>query len=206
MTAKRVAKDALLGLAGVAGLACILWLLASTLLGASFVVFRTGSMAPTMPTGTAAIALPVAGEDITVGDVVMVERDGVLPVTHRVVSVEPDLETDGGVLLELRGDANETSDQERYAVTEARRIIFPVPGLGTAIELSRTPLFIGTATLLVATLVVWAFWPRRPDDEAADDAASTTDRAVTGPPRHAALTAKHYDDTTMSDRYSEVNQ
>lgn len=184
MTAKRIAKDALLGLAGLAGLACILWLLASTLLGASLVIFRTGSMAPTMPTGTAAIAVPVAGEDVAPGDVLMVAQEGGLPVTHRVVTVEPDSGVAGGVVLELRGDANTVSDPEEYRVTEAMRIVLPFPGLGTAVELARTPLFLGAATLLVAGLVVWAFWPK-PEEEAP--------QATEEP-------------TIMRDRFSEVNQ
>lgn len=205
MTAKRVAKDALLGLAGLVGLACILWLLASSLFGASLVVFRTGSMAPTMPTGTAAIAVPVAGTDITVGDVVMVARDGGLPVTHRVMSVDPDPGVEGGVVLALRGDANDVNDPAMYNVTEAVKIVFPVPGLGTAVELSRTPLFLGTATMFVAALVVWAFWPRRQGDSAGED-ASLPNKAIDGTPRHMALTAKHHDNTITSNRYSEVNQ
>ena len=205
MTAKRVAKDALLGLAGLVGLACILWLLASALFGASLVVFRTGSMAPTMPTGTAAIAVPIAGADIAPGDVVMVARDGGLPVTHRVMTVDPDPGVDGGVVLSLRGDANDVDDPAIYHVTEAVKIVFPVPGLGTAVELSRTPLFLGAATMLVAALVVWAFWPKRQED-GADGGANLPDKAIEGTPRHMALTAKHHDNTITSDRYSEVNQ
>lgn len=205
MTINRVAKDALLGLAGLVGLACILWLLASALFGASLVVFRTGSMAPSMPTGTAAIAVPIAGTDIAPGDVVMVVREGGLPVTHRVMAVEPDPQTEGGVLLELRGDDNTVNDPEAYRVTEAAKILFPIPGLGTAVELSRTPLFLGAATMLVAGLVVWAFWPRRQEDGAGDD-ADLPDKAIEGSPRHMALTAKHHDNAMMSDRYSEVNQ
>jgi signal peptidase len=159
MTVKRVVKDVVLGIAAVAGLACILWLVASTFLGLQMIIFQSGSMAPTMPTGTAAIGQPVTADEIAVGDVVMVERDGTLPVTHRVVSVEPDPAVDGGAILVLKGDDNQANDPSPYHVTEAVRVALPIPGLGTVIGLGRTPLFLGLTTMLVASLVLWAFWP-----------------------------------------------
>ena len=159
MSAKRVVKDVVLGAAAVAGLACILWLVASTFLGLQMLIFQTGSMAPTMPTGTAAIGQPIKAEQISVGDVVMVERQGQLPVTHRVVEVSPDPAVDGGAILVLKGDDNEVNDPSPYHVTEAVRVVFPIPGLGTVIEAGRTPLFLGLTTMFVAGLVLWAFWP-----------------------------------------------
>jgi signal peptidase len=173
MSVRSVTKDVVLGVAAVAGLACILWLLASTFLGLRMLVFQTGSMAPTMPTGTAAIAQPVKGEDIAVGDVVMVERPGLLPVTHRVMSVEPDPAVDGGVVLVLKGDANQVNDPSPYHVTGAVRVVFPIPGLGYVIELGKTPLFLGLTTLGLAGLVLWAFWPARPSDDAEEQRDET---------------------------------
>jgi signal peptidase len=168
MTVKRVAKEVLLGVAALAGLACILWLVASTFFGLQMLIFQTGSMAPTMPTGTAAIAQPVTGEQIAVGDVVMVERQGMLPVTHRVMSVETDPAVEGGVILVLKGDDNEVTDPSPYHVTEAVRVVFPIPGLGTVIEVARTPVFLGLTTIAVAGLVLWAFWPTRKPEETAE--------------------------------------
>jgi signal peptidase len=168
MTVKRVVKDVVLGAAAVAGLACILWLVASTFFGLQMLIFQTGSMAPTMPTGTAAISQPITAEEINVGDVVMVERQGKLPVTHRVVEVSPDPDVDGGVILVLKGDDNEVNDPSPYHVTEAVRVVFPIPGLGTVIGLSREPVFLGLTTLFVAGLVLWTFWPK--PKEADDDA------------------------------------
>ena len=51
MSVRSVTKDVVLGVAAVAGLACILWLLASTFLGLRMLVFQTGSMAPPKPPG-----------------------------------------------------------------------------------------------------------------------------------------------------------
>ena len=172
MSVKRVVKDAVLGVAAVAGLACVLWLVASTFFGLQMLIFQTGSMAPTMPTGTAAIGQPIAADQIAVGDVVMVERPGKLPVTHRVVEVSPDPSVDGGAILVLKGDDNDSNDPSPYHVTEAVRVVFPIPGLGTVIEVGRTPLFLGLTTVLVAGLVLWAFWPSSKtaaSDEVSDD-------------------------------------
>ncbi len=169
MTVKRVVKDVVLGAAAVAGLACILWLVASTFFGLQMLIFQTGSMAPTMPTGTAAIAQPIKAEQISVGDVVMVERQGKLPVTHRVMEVSPDPAVEGGVILVLKGDDNEVNDPSPYHVTEAVRVVFPIPGLGTVIEVARTPVFLGLTTMLVAGLVLWAFWPARKPEDTADE-------------------------------------
>jgi signal peptidase len=63
------------------------------------------------------------------------------------------------VILVMKGDDNEVNDPSPYRVTEAVRVVFPIPGLGTAIEVGRTPLFLGLTTMLVAGLVLWAFWP-----------------------------------------------
>lgn len=159
---RRVLKDVVLGLAGLAGLACILWFIAGLVFGASIVIFRTGSMEPTIPTGSAAVVTAVAASDIAVGDVLTVDRaDSALPVTHRVVSIAHDPAVDGGRIIVLRGDANPVNDPDPYHLTEAKRVVFSVPAVGTMLRVSTTPLFLGSTTLIVAALMVWAFWPPR---------------------------------------------
>lgn len=156
-------KDVVLSLAGLAGLGTVLWLLASSLLGFQLIIFQTGSMSPSLPTGTAALAVPVRADQIEVGDVVTVPRPGAdIPVTHRVVSVDSDPADAASRIIELQGDANETKDADPYMVSTALRIVFPVPGLGSAIATARQPLFLGATTLAVAALIVWAFWPATP--------------------------------------------
>jgi len=161
---RRVIKDGVLTLAGLAGLLSLLWLAAGALFGLSLIIFQTGSMSPTMPIGTAAIVRPIPAADIAVGDVVTIRREGApLPVTHRVVSVEVDPQVEGGRLVVMRGDANDVDDQFPYRVTTAELVVFSVPGAGRVLLALRTPLFVGGATLLVTLLVLWAFWPPRPD-------------------------------------------
>jgi signal peptidase len=163
-------KDAVLTLAGLCGLLCLLWVGASLAFGVSIVVFTTGSMAPTMPTGSAALVRPVAAADLSVGDVVTVQREGTrLPITHRIVSISrergagPDAGRDAtsARLLVLRGDANDVNDPFPYRVTQAQLVVAAVPGLGSLIVAARTPLATAAMTLVVAALVAWAFWPSR---------------------------------------------
>jgi len=51
----RAARDIVIAVFGVVGAATVLWLVASWVLGLSLIVFATGSMSPTMPTGALAV-------------------------------------------------------------------------------------------------------------------------------------------------------
>lgn len=143
------------------------WFVCSATTGASLITFRTGSMAPSMPQGALAVALPVDAADIAVGDVVTVQRGaGELPVTHRVVEVRTPGEASSASPLApserelvLKGDDNDHADLEPYIVSEARRVLFAAPGLGSALMLLQSPLGMGLLTLLAGGLTVWAFWP-----------------------------------------------
>ncbi|MBC7308235.1 MAG: hypothetical protein H5T80_15190, partial [Dietzia sp.] len=51
-------------------------------------MFRTGSMGPTIPAGSVAIARQIPAAEMSPGDIVTVERgEGELPVTHRVTRI-----------------------------------------------------------------------------------------------------------------------
>src|SRR5689334_10827494 len=100
-----VAGDVLLTLAAIAGAACILLVVAAVLFDVGIVLFRTGSMSPTIPVGSAALVREVPVRELHVGDVVTVDRPGRLPVTHRIVAID-DAGAGGARRLTLRGDAN----------------------------------------------------------------------------------------------------
>jgi signal peptidase I len=156
------AKSIVLAIAGIAGVLSVLWLIASVPLGLAVIVFKTGSMAPTIPTGSMAITHSVPASEIKVGDVVTVPVPGkVLPVTHRVVSIArvPSLPNDRSLVL--KGDDNLTADQTPYVVGIGKVVIFSLPVAGTVIALFQTPPFIGLVFLAVAGLLLWAFWPAR---------------------------------------------
>ncbi|MHC6229609.1 signal peptidase I [Arthrobacter sp. MMS24-T111] len=155
-------REALLTVVALLGLACILVLVLGFFFKASFVVFRTGSMEPLYPVGALSLTVQVTAKDLVPGDVVSVRREAATAlVTHRVVAVDPPSVEGATASLRLRGDANTSDDPLPYEVATAQKVLFTVPGLGTWIMASRGPEFLGAATLAVAALVTWAYWPRR---------------------------------------------
>lgn len=126
--------------------------------GVSFVRLATGSMSPTFPTDSILLVRSVPAAQLQVGDVVTVSRDGTVPITHRVVSLTP---TTSGTELVLRGDANTADDPEPYQVTRVGLVLAGIPFGGALLATVQSPLGLGLATVVVALLVLWAWWPRR---------------------------------------------
>jgi signal peptidase len=81
-----------------------------------------------------------------------------VPITHRVVDagVRP-----GGVELVLRGDANASVDPQPYRVQRVGLVLAGIPFGGSALATLQSPVGLGVATVGVALLVLWAWWPRR---------------------------------------------
>lgn len=159
--ARRTITDLLLTVAAVIGVLCAVLAVAGTVAGFGVVLFRTGSMAPTIPAGSAALVRTVAAAELRVGDVVTVDRPGQLPVTHRVVQVTAVPDEPQSRDLVLRGDANPVADPLPYRVDEARRVLTSVPGVASLIAGWGQPLVLGGVALAVAAGVTVAFWPRR---------------------------------------------
>jgi len=174
LAARAAVKDVVLGVVGIAGVLALAWVICAAALGLSVVIFQTGSMSPTMPTGAAAIVRTIPASEIAIGDVVTVTRvAGDLPVTHRVVSIEEADAADPTRTVILKGDANAVADLAPYTVSTVELVLASAPGLGTVITLLRSPFALAVTTLVVATLCIWAFWPQR-------HAALGTHRAPTG--------------------------
>jgi signal peptidase len=162
--AKGAAREAVLALGAIVGVIGIVGFIASLAFGVSFDVFRTGSMAPTMPQGALAITVPVAASDLRVGQVVTVPVAGSsLPVTHRIVAIAKDSRARD---LTLKGDDNRTADAAPYRVHSARLVVWSAPGIGAIWALLRSPLMIALATVALAALVLWSFWPRGGEKDA----------------------------------------
>ena len=148
--------------AAVGGAICIALVLAATLFHITLIMFKTGSMAPSIPAGSLAIVQEIPAQDVEVGDVVTVDRGaGLLPITHRVVAATP--QVDGTTSLTLQGDANEAPDATDYRVTTVRIVLASIPGLAMFVASLSHPLVLAITTLVVSVLVGWAFWPRRPE-------------------------------------------
>lgn len=157
----RMLGDTALWIAAAAGTVCILLVVLAMTAGITLILFRTGSMSPTIPAGSVAIVQRIPATEVEVGDVVTVDREGELPVTHRVTSVAPG-ESDAERVLTLRGDANASDDPFPYTVSTVRIVLFSVPGIASGIAALGHPLVLGGLTAGATLLVVWAFWPHAP--------------------------------------------
>lgn len=152
--------DALLSVLALLGVVCIIATIAAFGLNISLIMFKTGSMSPTIPTGSLAVVRQIPASDIKVGDVTTVSRgEGQLPVTHRVIAATPV----GGdtYSIEMKGDANDSPDAQPYEVTEVKKVLWHAPGLAYVVAAVSQPKYMAGITVAASFLVVWAFWPRK---------------------------------------------
>ncbi|UZF47708.1 signal peptidase I [Rhodococcus rhodochrous] len=156
-------ENSLLNLLAAGGVLCIGLVIAAFFFNISLILFKTGSMSPTIPQGSMSVVQRISADEIRVGDVVTVDREeGDLPVTHRVIAVYP--QRPGEALIEMQGDANPNPDPGPYRVTEVRKVLWSLPGAASVIVWFSDPLILGGLTLGAAVLVLWAFWPRKGDE------------------------------------------
>lgn len=167
-------RETLLTLAALGGAICIVLVILAYTGGYSLIMFKTGSMSPTIPAGSVALVQRMPASEIVIGDVTTVDRLGELPITHRVTSVL-DGTTAAQRVITMKGDANEAEDPAPYTVEEVRIVRGSVPHLANVIVWFGNPLVLGGITIGASLLVVWAFWPRperaadRDPDDVADD-------------------------------------
>lgn len=159
----RLLGDLLLWVAAVLGALGIMLVLAGVTMGVRPLLFRSGSMAPTIGTGDLALARPVPASALRVGDIVSVLAADGQRVTHRVVAIEG---TGAPRSLRLRGDANRASDQAPYVVSRADRVFLTVHGAGRVVALAAGPVGMFVLGLYAAGLLVLALrGPRTPRRE-----------------------------------------
>ena len=77
--------DAALTLAAIGGVLCIAAVVAATFFDITLIMFKTGSMSPTIPAGSVAVVREIPASEAAVGDVVTVDRTDLLPITHRKI-------------------------------------------------------------------------------------------------------------------------
>jgi signal peptidase len=143
-----------------AGVATLLLAVVVAVLGfrVGLVRLATGSMAPTFPADSVLLVRDVDARSLVPGEVVTVSRDGAVPITHRVVSIEEHAQ---GAELVLRGDANDSVDPQPYQVQRVGLVLVGIPIGGAALAALQSPVGLALATIVVALLVLWAWWPRR---------------------------------------------
>ena len=153
-------EDFLMSILAVLGVICIGATIAAFTLNISLIMFKTGSMSPTIPAGSLAVAQEIPASEIRVGDITTVSRgEGQLPVTHRVTSITP--VGNGAYAIEMKGDANDSPDPHPYEVTEAKKVLWHLPGLAYIVATVSQPIYMVVITLVASLLVVWSFWPRK---------------------------------------------
>lgn len=123
----------------------------------------SGSMEPTVPTGSQVVVAPLEGEDdaagLSTGDVVtfMPRPDDPTLVTHRIVGVAVDGE--GRRSFTTRGDANAAPDADPVTATQLRGLVkYHVPWAGYAATLLDAEQKRGGVVLVAAALFGYALW------------------------------------------------
>ncbi len=142
-----------------------------TLLGFERYVIISGSMDPTIPTGSVVYDEVVPVADLEVGDIITFvpppEYGVDEPVTHRIVEIgtaPEDTSTAGQPLFHTKGDANESRDAWAMVLDapEQARVKYHLPYVGYVYLFlsNRTVqlLLIGLPALAIATLMVVTLW------------------------------------------------
>lgn len=175
-----VVREVVLWLGAVVGVLCLVVAAAAVFFGVTPLVFRSGSMSPSIPTGALALARTTPADDLSVGDVVSVIRADGERVTHRLVSKKP--ASDGRWSLVVKGDANSEPDPLPVVTSAADRVFWSTPTLGFVLQDVSKPQFVFPAGALFGMLAVIGFRPpldrrllRDPDDAAVDDERTTDD-------------------------------
>lgn len=158
--AGRMIGNLLLNVAAVGGVICLVLVFLAFFFHVSLIMFKTGSMSPTIPAGSVALVHQIPASEVEVGDVLTVDRAGKLPVTHRVVDIDSGA-GDGERIIRMKGDANENEDTEAYTITGGGLVLGHVPELAKVIVWFSNPWVLGGLTLAAGSFVTWAFWPRR---------------------------------------------
>lgn len=114
----------------------------------------TGSMEPSIPTGSLALVRPVDPRTVQSGDVItyQVRAGEDVYVTHRVVSVD---EEGGQTLFTLQGDANDVADEPILGDRIRGEVWFHVPHLGAVRDALHGR---GGVTLVGTLLLGWFAW------------------------------------------------
>jgi signal peptidase len=114
----------------------------------------TGSMEPTLPTGSIVFIYPQ--DTYAKDDIVTYQRtDSQLevPITHRIIEVETG--ENGETLFKTKGDANDYPDFEPVRSAEiSGKVIFHLPFIGRLLDAAKTPIGFAALIVIPALLVI----------------------------------------------------
>jgi signal peptidase len=164
----------------VAAVAAFLFLaVGPRILGYQTSTMLTGSMSPLINPGDVVVTVPVAVQNLKVGDIITYH----IPVedqrveTHRIIDLT--VNNQGTATVRTKGDANNGADPwtATLAAGQVDRQVFTVPYLGNAIRALRDPvvlkvLMYGAPAALVIMVLV-SIWRKKPEgDDGAVDAGA----------------------------------
>lgn len=179
---QRRLRETLLNIAAAGGAVCLIAVILAVAFNITLILFKTGSMSPTIPAGSLAVVREIPAADMKVGDVVTVDRPGKLPITHRIQSIGPAEGT--ARTITMKGDANAEADPAPYVVERVRIVLWSVPGLAYPLAAAANPVVLGATTVCVAALVSWVLWPRNGSRNGAGNGSGRRQRRKRG--QHAA--------------------
>lgn len=144
------ARQTVLTVGAVLGFVCIVVTIAALAFGLRPLVFRSGSMSPTIDTGALAISQERPAADLRRGDIVSVQTPAGSRVAHRIHTIE---HLRGEAILQLKGDANNDVDATPYRVSDADVVVFHVPWLGYAVGWLSSPIGLVLLGIYAAFLI-----------------------------------------------------
>lgn len=103
-----------------------------------FLVVKSGSMEPTIKTGSLVMVKPVS--QYKVGDIINFGAWGKTkdPITHRIAEIKTN---EGAVSYVTKGDANDSVDQREISANEIHgKVIMNLPYFGYAVDTAKKPL------------------------------------------------------------------
>lgn len=175
-----VGREIALTIGAVVGAVCLLAAIGGLFFGITPLVFRSGSMAPSIGTGALGLAREVPAADLREGDVVSVINDSGTRITHRIENI--DQVDDSTARLVLKGDANQVSDLTPSYVTSADRVFFHVERLGYVVSWfsSAGAAFLGGVIVGVLLMVGFRPTPVRGDSPGRGYASEDRPKPVPG--------------------------
>lgn len=115
-------------------------------------IVKSGSMEPTIPTGSLVIVKPA--NRYSIGDVITFGADTKteIPTTHRIISFTG---ANGETQYKTKGDANEEADTNPVARRDViGKIVFHIPYVGFILDFARQPLGFALLIGIPAALVI----------------------------------------------------
>lgn len=116
-------------------------------------IVKSGSMEPTIQTGSVVVVRPAASYQV--GDVVVFGKDTKteIPTTHRIIEKRVE---GGQTYFVTKGDANEERDPREVAAGEVlAKVLFSVPYTGYILDFARQPIGFALLIGLPAALIIF---------------------------------------------------